>query len=70
MSDKLKLEKPWEEVKEKLKEVQIDLTDEDLQYTPGKEDEMIARLADKLNKSNTEIREWIESVSSNKAQAG
>ena len=70
MSEKLKLEQPWDVVKEKLKEAKIELTDDDLEYSPGKEDELIGRLETKLHKSPAEIREWIESVSSNKAQAG
>ena len=35
----LKLESPWEEVKEQLKEVNNALTDEDLEYEPGQERE-------------------------------
>ena len=70
MSDKLKLELPWEQVKEKLKEAKMELTDEDLQYSPGEEEALISRLSKKLNKDSEEIKGWIESVSANKAQAG
>ncbi|RYY62108.1 MAG: general stress protein CsbD [Chitinophagaceae bacterium] len=70
MSDTLKLERPWEEVKEKLKEAKMELTDDDLQYSPGQEDALVERLSKKLNKDKEEIRGWIESVSANKAQAG
>lgn len=65
----LKLSEPWEEVKEKIKESNIELTDEDLEYTPGKEYELLERLSKKLNRSPEEIRAWIESVSYNKGIA-
>ncbi len=38
MTASLKLEAPWEEVKEKLKEVNTDLTDNDLRYQQGQEE--------------------------------
>lgn len=65
----LKLQAPWEEVKEKLKEINVNLTDEDLAYSPGKENELIQRLADKLKKEPAEIKGLIESVSANKGKA-
>ena len=34
----LNLQKPWEQVKETLKEINLELTDEDLAYQPGQED--------------------------------
>ena len=58
----LNLKAPWEEVKEKLKEADVELTDQDLEYTPGKEDELLTRLQEKLGKSKEAIRSWIESV--------
>ena len=66
----LKLTAPWEEVKEKLKETNIKLTDEDLAYEPGKEDELLERLQGKINKPKDEIRKLIESISANKGKAG
>lgn len=70
MAEGFKLERPWDEVKEKLKETNIGLSDEDLAYSPGKEDELISRLEKKLGKSPDEVRMWIESVSSNTSKAG
>jgi len=69
MAETLKLEAPWEQVKEKLKEINIDLSDEDLDYTPGQEDALLQRLAAKMNRSTGEIKAWIESVSANKGKA-
>jgi hypothetical protein len=69
MSTTLKLEAPWEEVKEKLKEVNLELTDEDLRYTPGQEDELLQRLSAKMKKDVNDVKGWIESVSSNSGKA-
>ncbi len=65
----LKLDAPWEEVKEKLKEVHVDLTDADLIYEPGNELELLERVSHKINKDIFETKAWIESVSSNKGIA-
>ncbi len=59
----LKLESPWEEVKERLKEVQLELTDDDLEYEPGQEKELLERLAKIMNRDIAAIKAWIESVS-------
>ena len=69
MQHTLQLEAPWETVKEKLKEINIDLSDEDLQYTPGNEQSLLERLAKKMNRDTGEIKAWIESVSANKGKA-
>ncbi len=69
MATTLKLEAPWPQVKEMLKEVSITLTDEDLAYTAGKEDELLQRLAKKMNRTPEAVKQWIESVSANKGKA-
>lgn len=69
MDTQLKLEAPWEEVKEKLKEVNSDLSDEDLVYEPGQESALLERLAKKMNRDVPSIKAWIESVSFNKGVA-
>lgn len=67
--NELKLEAPWEEVKEMLQEINVHLTDEDLTYERGKENQLLERLSQKLNKSVPEVKCWIESVSHNKGLA-
>lgn len=69
MANTLKLEQPWQEVKEKLKETNISLTDEDLEYSPGKEDQLLEGLAKKLHKSREEVKALIESISANSGKA-
>ncbi len=65
----LNLEAPWPEVKALLKEVNTALTDDDLDYEPGKELELLERLAQKMNRSVQHIKGWIESVSANRGIA-
>jgi hypothetical protein len=65
----LHLQAPWEEVKEKLKEINTKLTDEDLGYQQGGEAQLIKRLAEKLGKKEEEIKALIESISANKGKA-
>ncbi|MFL9829901.1 CsbD family protein [Flavobacterium sp. ARAG 55.4] len=49
----------WNELKGKLKQKYADLTDDDLLYTEGKEDEMLGKLQQKLGKSKDEVRKII-----------
>jgi hypothetical protein len=66
----LKLEVPWETVKERMKENDSNLTDEDLEYIPGKEEELIQRLEKIMNRSHDQVVAYIESISSNEDLAG
>jgi len=65
----LQLEAPWEEVKDLLMEAAPQLSEEDLQYTPGEDDELISRLAKKMNRTPEQIKGWIESVSHTSGKA-
>lgn len=69
-SSRLNLSEPWDEVKEKLKEANVDLTDDDLEYQPGSESELLQRIGRKLNKPEDEVRRWVESISMNSGKAG
>ena len=66
----LQLNKPWDEVRNRIKEHNIELTDEDLDLKPGKENELLENLQTKMHKSKEEIKKWIESLSVNEAQSG
>ncbi len=65
----LKLTAPWPEVKERLKEVNADLSDEDLVYEPGEEMILLERLAKKIGRDTGHVKAWIESVSANERPA-
>jgi len=61
----LRLQAPWETVKEKMKENDINLTDADLEYEPGNEEELLQRLEKIMNKPRHRIIAYIESISAN-----
>lgn len=58
----LRIKGSWNTVKGKLKQKYADLTDDDLTYAEGKEDELVGRLQKKLGKSKDEIKKEIESL--------
>ena len=60
--NKLTAEGTWNEIKGKLKQKYGDLTDDDLAFAEGKEDELYGRLQKKLGKTKEEIREEIERI--------
>jgi uncharacterized protein YjbJ (UPF0337 family) len=49
----------WNEVKGKLKKEYADLTDDDLLYVEGKEDELYGRIQQKVGKSKDEVKKMI-----------
>ena len=62
MSTKLNLKGNWNEVKGKLKQKYGQLTDDDLTFVEGKEDEMLGRLQKRLGKSKEEVRGVVEAM--------
>ena len=51
----LKIKGNWNELKGKLKQKYGDLTDDDVSFVEGKEDELLGRLQKKMNKTKEEI---------------
>ena len=60
--NKLQFKGSWNEVKGKLKQKYGQLTDNDLAFTEGKDDELLGRLQQKLGKSKEDLRREIESL--------
>lgn len=60
--EKLKVKGTWNEMKGKLKQKYGQLTDDDLTFAEGKEDELYGRLQQKLGKTKEEIRREIEAL--------
>jgi uncharacterized protein YjbJ (UPF0337 family) len=60
--NKLTNEGVWNEVKGKLKQKYGELTDNDLTFAEGKEDEMYGRLQQRLGKSKEELRREIDEL--------
>lgn len=52
----------WHEVKGKLKQKYADLTDDDLAYTEGKEEELYGRLQQSLGKTKEEVKDMIDKL--------
>jgi uncharacterized protein YjbJ (UPF0337 family) len=52
----------WNEVKGKLKQKYANLTDDDLTYVEGKEDELYGRLQQKMGKSKEELKREIDDL--------
>jgi len=49
----------WNEIKEKLKQKFVVLTDSDMLVLEGKQDELLGRLQAKLGKTNEEVKKII-----------
>jgi uncharacterized protein YjbJ (UPF0337 family) len=58
--NKLFLKGNWNEIKGKLKQKYAKLTNDDLTFAEGKEDELLGRLQRRLGKSKEELRREIE----------
>jgi uncharacterized protein YjbJ (UPF0337 family) len=64
MTTKLKIKGNWDMVKGKLKQKYADLTDDDLLFVEGKEDELLGHLEKKLGKTKDELSDTIEELQS------
>lgn len=56
----LEMKGNWNEIKGKLKQKYAQLTDDDLTFVEGKEDELFGRLQKRLGKNKEELRREIE----------
>ncbi|MCB0702352.1 MAG: CsbD family protein [Ignavibacteriae bacterium] len=59
--DNLEIKGNWNEIKGKLKQDFAELTDNDLTYAEGKEDELLGKIQQKLGKTKEEIKQKIAS---------
>lgn len=60
--DNQRIKGSWNEMKGKLKQKYGQLTDDDLTYTEGKEDELYGRLQQRLGKTKDEVRRELDSL--------
>lgn len=60
--DKLELKGKWNELKGKVKQAHGDLTDDDLRYEEGKDEELYGRLQTKLGKTREGVITWLKSL--------
>ena len=59
---KLQFKGSWNEVKGKLKQKYGQLTDDDVAFAEGKDDELLGRLEQKLGKTKEDLRTEIENL--------
>ena len=59
---KLEFKGGWNQVKGKLKQKDGQLTDDDLSFADGKDEELLGRLQTRLGKTKEAIREEIEKL--------
>lgn len=60
--NKLDIQGNWNEKKGKIKQEYGMLTDDDLAFSEGKEDELVGRLQKKLGKTKEEVRDIINKI--------
>ena len=59
---KLEIKGSWNEVKGKLKQKYADLTDDDLVFAEGKDDELLGRLQKRLGRSKEDLRKELAAL--------
>lgn len=55
-----KIKGNWNQLKGKLKQEYGELTDDDLRYAEGKEDELLGNIQEKTGKTKEQIKEFID----------
>ncbi len=58
----LKLKGNWNELKGKVKQKYAELTDDDLLFEEGKEDELVGRIQKKTGKARDEVVDWLNKL--------
>ncbi|MDP4149814.1 MAG: CsbD family protein [Bacteroidota bacterium] len=58
----LQLKGKWNEMKGKVKQAYAHLTDDDLKYEEGKDDELLGRLQQKTGKGRDELVRWLKEL--------
>ena len=61
-SDEFKLKGNWNELKGKIKQQYGQLTDDDLVYEEGKDDELLGRIQKKIGKTKEQVIDWIQKL--------
>lgn len=59
---KQKLQGNWDELRGKMKQEYADLTDDDLLYEEGRDDELLGKLQQRIGKTKDQVIEWIDKL--------
>ena len=62
METKLKIKENWSNLKKELKQKYVALTDSDLSYTEGREDDLLATISKKIGKTKDEVSKVIQEL--------
>lgn len=68
METKLKIKGAWSALKAKLQMKYPKLTDKDLIFAVGKEDDLVERISERLNKTEEEVIDIIDDMQSEKSK--
>lgn len=60
--DKMEIKGRWNEWKGRIKQEYADVTDDDVKYEEGKEDELFGRLQKKTGKAKDDLVKWLRSL--------
>jgi uncharacterized protein YjbJ (UPF0337 family) len=60
--DELELRGKWHELKGRAKQAHGDLTDDDLRWEEGKDEEFYGRMQSKLGKTRDQVIDWLRSL--------
>jgi uncharacterized protein YjbJ (UPF0337 family) len=60
--DRLEIKGRWNDIKGKVKKAYADLTEDDLKYEEGKDDEFLGRLQSKTGKARQDLIAWLNSL--------
>lgn len=66
--DNLIVQGTWNVLKGKLKQSYANLTDDDLKYEEGKEDELFGRLQRKTGQTKDQLKSWFKDNESKKPE--
>jgi uncharacterized protein YjbJ (UPF0337 family) len=66
--DDLIVKGTWNTLKGKLKQAYGNLTDDDLKYEEGKEDELLGRLQQKTGKTKDQLKSWFSNSQSDRTE--
>jgi uncharacterized protein YjbJ (UPF0337 family) len=61
-STELRARGNWNEVKGKMRQQYADLTDDDMQYAEGQQEEWYGKIAKKVGKTIDDVKNWVANL--------
>jgi len=60
--NKLRFKGTWNEIKGKLRQKYGELTDDDLAYSEGQDEELVGKILKRIGKTHDEVRKMLEAL--------